>query len=163
MNICGPFHGSFCFVFQSPIITKLSKNELSVSSKAKYGCESSSKSPHQEITWYLDDIQIMENSPSVELELTRKDFNKSLTCSIQHLDTKTKPIGEPLKNHINLVLKLDPLVVEVIQTDINQYELTTETWPIIDYLRIMAETKIEIFAYNLTCQCYTRSGKIFFF
>ena len=105
----------------------------------------------------------MENSPSVELELTRKDFNKSLTCSIQHLDTKTKPIGEPLKNHINLVLKLDSLVVEVIQTDINQYELTTETWPIIDYLRIMAETKIEIFAYNLTCQCYTRSGKIFFF
>ena len=111
----------------------------------------------------MDDIQIMENSPSVELELTRKDFNKSLTCSIQHLDTKTKPIGEPLKNHINLVLKLDPLVVEVIQTDINQYELTTETWPIIDYLRIMAETKIEIFAYNLTCQCYTRSGKKFFF
>ena len=147
---------SFYYFFQIPNIQKLFEDELSISTEAKYECLIQSKAPNQDIHWYLNN-EIIGQASRIELNLTRKDFNKSLSCSVQHKNNENEPIGGPLKSsNVNLILDLDPQILNVDKVDSNIYELQTESWPPIEFLRIVSNNQIEIFVHNLTCHCFTR-------
>jgi len=141
---------------ETPTINKLFENELSLATKAEYECDVSSRAPNHEIQWLLDQ-EVIGHSANVQLNLSREDFNKSLTCSIQHKNHQNEPIGKPLQSQLNLIMDLDPKVFNADQVDSHVYEFEAESWPRIDFLRITSnEGQFELFAYNLSCRCYTR-------
>ena len=79
-----------------------------------------------------------ENSNFIRLNLTRSDFNESLTCQITKKIDTFDPIGPSILAKTFIKMSMNPVITDILRLKEAHYEIEAESWPAPNFVRISA-------------------------